>query len=118
MNQLNDIDIRLSAQRALWGNVPSTLRSTSLEVADTSSIIFRCYFDIAASEEDYELLRCAGTEVIADYPSGYTIEEQFILLPWPNEMSHLKHLVFLRHEATSPCQAKQHKRTIGLCEGK
>jgi hypothetical protein len=99
MSQLGDIDVRLSAQRALWGNVPSTLRSASLEVVD-STICFRCFFDKGASEEDYELLRCAGTEVIADYPSGYTIEEQFILLPWPNEMSHLKHLVFLRHEAT------------------
>jgi hypothetical protein len=99
MSQLDDIDIRLSAQRALLSNVPSTLRSASLEVAD-NAIYFRCYFDIGASEKDYELLRCAGTELIADYPSGYTIEEQFILLPWPDEMSHLKHLVFLRHEAT------------------
>lgn len=99
MSQPDDINIRLSAQRALWGNVPSTLRSASLDM-DGSAIAFRCYFDKGASEEDYELLRCAGTEMIADYPSGHTIEEQFILLPWPGEMSHLKYLVFLRHEAT------------------
>jgi hypothetical protein len=99
MSQLDDTNIRLSAQRALLGNVPSSLRSASLDV-DGSTISFRCYFDKGASEEDYELLRCAGTEVIADYPSGRTIEEQLILLPWPGEMSHLKHLVFLRYETT------------------
>ncbi|WP_445372306.1 hypothetical protein ACH518_06555 [Methylomonas sp. HW2-6] len=99
MDQLDDTDIRLSAQRSLWGNVPSTLRSASLEVSD-AAISFRCYFDKGASEDDYELLRCAGTEVISDYPSEYTIDEQFIFLPWPERMTHLKHLVFLRHEAT------------------
>jgi len=99
MNQIDETHLRLSAQRALLGNVPSSLRSASIEITETT-IHFRCQFDKSASENDLEILRCAGTAIIADYPSSYTIEEQFNLLPSPDQMSHLKNLVFLRHEIT------------------
>jgi len=98
-NTVNDeaIALRLSAQRALWGHVPACLRSASIQkVGDT--IRWRCVFDAEATEDDFELARMAGTEIIADYSAPTKIDEQIVKTPFPQKLEHLEHLVFLRHE--------------------
>jgi hypothetical protein len=94
------IRLRLSAQRALWGNIPTSLRAVSVEY-DGHLIRCRYVFDGAPSAFDRDLLAQAGTEIISDYSSPYSVDEEFIVLPEPAPISHLKHLVFMRYEAAT-----------------
>ena len=92
-----DIDVRLSAQRALCGAIPNSLRAVSVEVVG-QTIQVRSIFDDGCTEDDKELLSVAGTEIIADFPDLLTIDEEFLVIAMPQSMQHLTHLVFLRYE--------------------
>jgi hypothetical protein len=98
MTENLSIKIRLSIQRALLGAVPASLRAVSVD-ADEGKIYYRCIFNGEPSEDEWELLSVAATEIIADFPEPYIIEEEYLHIPNPKKMKHLKHLVFLRHEA-------------------
>ena len=98
MNHLDQVELKLSAQRALLGNIPASLRAVSIESNETE-IKFRCIFDAGSTEPDLELLRSAGTEIIADFKSPISIQDDFLALTTPSVMNHLKHLVFLRNES-------------------
>ncbi len=97
MDKRLDVQIRLGAQRSLWGQVPPSLRAVSVDV-DEQKVYFRCIFDGEPTEYDWELMSVAATEIIADFPAPYTIEEDYLTVKAPNEMSHLKYLIYLRHE--------------------
>jgi hypothetical protein len=106
---MNDaIDIRLSAQRALWGSVPRSLRAFSVEIIG-NIIRVRSVFDETATDEDKMLLSEAGTEIVADYPSPFKISEEFIVVPVSNKPEHLRTLIYLRHEPqqTVPADRRQ-----------
>lgn len=90
-------DIRLSAQRALWGCVPASLRSFSASV-DNNKVRVRAIFDQTATDEDKELLSEAAAEIIADYTEPYILEEEYLIVPAGQAMSHLPSLIFLRYE--------------------
>ncbi|HEY0557898.1 MAG TPA: hypothetical protein VGG20_26850 [Thermoanaerobaculia bacterium] len=94
------IQLRLSAQRALWGCVPASLRSVSLEMRG-KTIVFRSVFAPAATDEDRELLSDAAGEVIADFSDSFDIEEEILEVAWPVKPPQLRYLVFLRAEAES-----------------
>jgi hypothetical protein len=93
----DSISLRLSAQRALLGHVPACLRSASIQ-KEGDTILWRCVFDAEATEDDFELARMAGTEIIADFGAPTTIDEEILTIPFPEKVEHLEHLVFLRHE--------------------
>ena len=93
-----NILIRLSAQRGLWGAIPRSLRAVSVDAVE-NIVSFRCIFDRDATEADKELLTCAATEMIANFPDSWTIKEEYLEIPEPERMHHLRFLVFLRHEA-------------------
>ena len=94
-----DTYIRMSAQRALLGQIPALLRAASVDVDKSNSKVFlRCIFDGKPTEDDWELLSVPATEIIADFSAPFTIEEEYLETKYPNEMKHLKHLVYLRHE--------------------
>lgn len=93
----DDVLLRLSAQRALWGAVPDSLRAVSAELHD-HTIHWRVVFDRPPSEAVLDLLSSAAAEVISDFPSSWTIDEEFVVIPTPAPMEHLRWLVFLRHE--------------------
>ena len=90
-------DIRLCAQVALWGCVPQSLRAFSASV-DNNKVRVRAIFDQTATDEDKELLSEAATEIIANYAEPYTLEEEYLVVPVDQRMSHLSSLIFLRHE--------------------
>jgi hypothetical protein len=90
-------ELRMSAQRALLGAVPSSLRAVSLEWRG-DTIHFRAVFATDATEDDVELVSIAATEVIADFVAPATIHEEWIHLDPPAKPEHLKYLVFLRAE--------------------
>ena len=89
--------LRLSAQRALWGAITPNLRAVSADIRGTV-IRWRADFDLPPTEEELELLSVAATEVIADFPAPWTIDEEVRVIPSPTPMEHLTHLLFLRHE--------------------
>ncbi len=91
-----DIHLRLSAQRALWGHAPSTLRTASIDIKN-NVILWKCIFDKDATDNDFELLRMAGTEIIADF-SHFNIEEEMTIIPFPTKTEDLEFLVYYRHE--------------------
>jgi len=91
------VSLRLSAQRALWGNVPRSLRAASVAY-DGTVIRCRFIFDGPPSEEDRLLLADAAGEISGDFPWTFTLAEEFLAVPQPGPMSHLQHLVFLRFE--------------------
>ncbi len=97
MNIDLDVQIRLSAQRALWDQIPPTLRAVSVDI-DEQNVYFRCVFDGEPAEYEWEILSVAAAEIIADFHAPYTIEEEYLSIKAPNAMNHLKHLVYLRHE--------------------
>jgi hypothetical protein len=94
------VDLRLSAQRALWGHVPASLRAVSLEMRGTA-ILFRAVFEPGAKDADRELLSIAAAEVVADFGAPTTIDEEFLDLAPPSMPPHLRYLVFLRAELPS-----------------
>ena len=94
------ITLRLGAQRALWGQVPASLRAVSVALAG-QQVCFRCFFDSGACVADQELLSAAAGELLGDFPAGWTVAEEFSVVPAPEPMAHLEHLVFLRHEPPS-----------------
>ncbi len=97
MDERLDVHIRLSVQRALWGQVPPSLRAVSVDI-DEKRVYFRCIFDGEPTEYDWELMSVAATEIIADFRAPYTIEEEYLSIKVPNTMNHLKYLAYLRHE--------------------
>lgn len=95
MNDTVSVEVRLSAQRALF--VPPSLRSFSVEV--TGNVIHtRSIFDGTESPDHRELMSCASTEIISDFLPPFTINEEFLSLPVGTPIQHLHHVIYLRHE--------------------
>jgi hypothetical protein len=96
-NNLSNIDLRLSGQRALCGNIPTSLRSVSAEFRN-NKIVFQCIFDGNPSDDDKELLSIAATEIIADFPDINEIDEQFLAVKYPEKFKDLENLLYLKYE--------------------
>jgi hypothetical protein len=88
-----------SLQRALPAVVPPQLRQASIE-ADLFLKIVRVRFeyDGEPSEEVQESCSVAGTEVIANFPAPWDIDEQHCPVPAPNQLHPLQHVVYSRAE--------------------
>ncbi len=93
------IDLLLSLQRALLGEVHAELRAASIE-ADANAKLVRLRFEYAGepSEEARECGSCTATEVIADFPEPWSIEEEHLARPLPARCEPLKHLAYRRFE--------------------
>ena len=105
MTQLN-VRLCLSAQRALLGAVPHSLRAVSLEFRGTV-LHFRAVFWKEPTDDEREMLSVACTEVVADFTDDELthLEEQFLTVPPSCEPEHLAELVFLRAEVRNGCMA-------------
>ena len=99
-----EIDLRLSSQRALLGAVTSGLCAVSTELVG-KTIHWRCFFFSSTEKEaQWENLSVAATELIADFPDTYCIEEEYLVVEFRKgsgdetyEIEHLQHLVYLAH---------------------
>jgi len=91
------LDIRISAQRALWGNVPRSLRAYSAEV-NGEVVRLLAVFDSSVSDVERELLTTAGAEVMADYPESFGLEEELLVMEADHDIPCLQHLIFRRYE--------------------
>ena len=95
--EISDVDLRLSSQRALWGHVTPSLRSASIEYRG-SVIYWRCLFNQDANQDDLELAREAGTEILSDFPDVKEFKEDIRVVPFPEKLINLKNLVYYHHE--------------------
>jgi hypothetical protein len=95
----DDIKLMLSAQRALTSHITPKIRAISLDISpEKSQIVFRAYTDGGMHESALEELNIALTEIIADHPSDWEFLDEIIVLPEPENMNHLRLLVYLRCE--------------------
>lgn len=76
--------IRLSAQRALLGHIPPSLRMATISIVN-DDIIWECIFDKEVTEGDMELLSIAGTEILSDNNPPFDIKEIFKVVPFPEK---------------------------------
>jgi hypothetical protein len=65
--------LRLSAQRALLGNIGAHLRAVAVSYRG-QTIVFDALVDPEATDEEREDLEDAAHDVIADYPLGWLLE--------------------------------------------
>ena len=74
------VALLLSLQRALLGEVVPQLRQASIETnADRHLVRVRFEFDVEPDEALRARYSVVGTEVIADFPAPWTIDEEYVL---------------------------------------
>ena len=66
--------LRASIQRALGGDVTDRLDALTCGLMNRH-IQIRAYFRSVVTVDDVDQIQCVGSEVIADFPEGYTVEE-------------------------------------------
>jgi len=95
-------NLLLSAQHALLDSIPCSLRGVTVGWKGTV-IMMRCIFDGDISDDARELLSIAATEILADFPSPYTISFECIRVDAPKDTSQyfLKNWVYSRYENNS-----------------
>lgn len=94
------VNAKLSAQRALLGEVPPALRAVLLTV-HVSSIEARCYFDGPIHPDDAESMSCAETEMIADYAPDVEVTFECIRRDAPQPIGDAGIWIFARRESTT-----------------
>jgi hypothetical protein len=100
MNQLHidrRIQVLLSVNRALLGEVPPALRGVTVGW-DEHSIELRAYFDGEIDEEDRESMECVLTEVMADFSADEQFALDCVRQDAPARMEALREWVYLRRE--------------------
>jgi hypothetical protein len=89
----------LSLQRALLGEVHPMLRQASIEADPALQIVrLRFEYDGEPSETVRESCSCAATEVIADFPAPWQLDEQHMAAPAGRPLSPLTHVAYRRAE--------------------
>ena len=89
----------LSLQRALWGEVHPQLRQASIEADPEQKIVrLRFEYDGEPSEQVQESGSCAATEVIADFPPPWQLDEQHVSVAQPGKLSPLTYVAYRRWE--------------------
>lgn len=92
-------NLMFSLVRGLWGEVHPALRQASIEADETAQIVrIRFEYDGEPPEAARESGSCVATEVLADFPPPWDLDEQHVAVPFPQRLSHLRHLVYRRWE--------------------
>jgi len=94
------IELLLSLQRGLFGEVHPQLRQASIE-ADEKEKVIRLRFEYDGTPEAVvrESCSCAATEVIADFTSPWRLDEQHLPVPFPGKLSPLQYVAYRRAES-------------------
>lgn len=96
---LTRIDLLLSLQRALLGEVHAELRAASIESDPTSKTIMLRFEYAHEPKGDARFCgSCVANEVLADLPADWALEEEHLARPLPARCEPLEHLAYLRFE--------------------
>ncbi len=97
-SSISQASLILSASRALWGEVSSAVRAVFIR-EEGNEVQLTFIMDGPISDEDYESISCAGSELSADFPM-HQIKELGIRLDAPEPIPHTEgaHMVFKRRE--------------------
>jgi uncharacterized protein (DUF2336 family) len=74
---MDEPNIRLAVQRALLGEVPSSLRFIYAHTED-KTLHFHAVFTENAPDKHLECASRASTELIADYPADFSLVENIV----------------------------------------
>ncbi|MCR6664138.1 MAG: hypothetical protein NVV60_13560 [Luteimonas sp.] len=89
----------LSLQRALLGEVHSQLRQASIQADAAGQVVhIRFEYDGHPSDKVRESSSSVATEVIADFPGSWRLDEQHVSIPAPSTLSPLVHVAYRRAE--------------------
>lgn len=95
----DDIQLRLSAQRALLTHVTPSMRAVSVEIIPEQRRAWvRFIFDGEPSPTEKETASAAHTEILTDFVDELMVELEMVRTPAPQRMQHLRLLVFHRCE--------------------
>lgn len=103
LDSMNDLCHRStllsSLQRALLGEVHPQLRQVSIDAdPETRVVRLRFEYDGEPCETVLESGSCIATEVIADFPTPWRLDEQHVAVAYPNGLSALAHVAYRRWE--------------------
>ncbi|MFJ8261015.1 hypothetical protein ACIQ4I_03505 [Rummeliibacillus sp. NPDC094406] len=96
----NENNLILSTHRALYEAIPPNVRGIICRY-ENGILIWKVFFDGSYTEDEKELLSCACTEVLSDFPDYIKrVEEQYIKLSYPQkmEMAPMSDWAFKRYE--------------------
>jgi hypothetical protein len=104
----DDLQLLLSIQRGLLGQVTAGLRGVSADVdAERRRISLRFIFSRPPSDSEQDATSIAATLVIADYSEreGWQFDEEYHVVPDDERMNPLRLLAFQRceDEWVGPC---------------
>jgi hypothetical protein len=89
----------MSLIRALLGAVHPQLRQASIEADNERRVVVvRFEYDGEPSEDVWESCSIATTEVTADQPEDWGIDEQHVARPFPERLESLEFPVYRRAE--------------------
>jgi hypothetical protein len=92
-----------SLQRALIGEVHPQLRQASIDLDVSRRIVkLRFEFDGEPDEEAWNCCSCVATEVIADFPDPWMLEEEYLAAPFPAQLTPLACVGYRRSELGGP----------------
>lgn len=95
---MNNINIKLSIHRAFLGQIRKNIRAIAYDYTNICIFIY-AYFDIKPTDKDYEIIDCAVTEIVADFPQ---LLSQKITLTQTNDpiksLKAYKGWIFIRYE--------------------
>ena len=90
----------LSLQRALLGEIPPSLRQASIEADPALHIVrLRFEYDGEPTGKSQESCSNAATEVIADFPAPWQLDEQHVAAPVPLALAPLALVAYRRAES-------------------
>ena len=91
------VDLKLSAMRALLGNVTANLAGVAVHF-EQRRIVLSAFFFAEPDEKDTNGVQYAATLVIADFQDRFTIETRLWLIPETDIGAASYRWVFLRAE--------------------
>lgn len=100
MKTKHDIDLLLSAQNAMLGEIPSSLRTISFDLSkDGEDLVARFEFDGEPDENEEECVSVIMTNILLDYSKNHrSYDEQVVSVPYPLKPNFLRLVAFFRYE--------------------
>jgi hypothetical protein len=101
MQTEHDVHLRVATQIALLGMITKSVRAVSFDVEPEEHLVrFRVHFDGNQHEIEVENMSAVTTEVMAGFPWGWNIDEQFLTCKPPEKPEYLRLVGYVRCESS------------------